>query len=296
MERASAGRVSVEPGVVCGSGGDRELRCDVFTPPAGTANGVGVLLVHGGGWARGERSQLRGYGILLGRLGYTCVACEYRLAGEAKWPAQLHDVKAALRWMRANSGQLGIEPAKIAVSGNSAGGHLSLMLAATPNHDEFEGSGGHAGAGTEVAASIAFYAPTNLGVPHQAADRRNPGATEDAAPELPDAIAFLFGPDASSARRRSASPITYAAPAFPPTLLITGNHDVVVPSDESVRMYRALVTAGARAELHVYDGAPHAFDALPDFGRQCASIMALFLDRHVANPRTIAMPSSAEPR
>jgi acetyl esterase/lipase len=121
-----------------------------------------VLLVHGGAWINGDRNQLHGYGILLGRIGYVCVATEYRLAAEAKWPAQIHDVKAALRWMRANADTLGIDPAKIAVSGNSAGGHLSLMLAATQNIPEFEGKSGTPGVPTDVAACIAFYAPTLL--------------------------------------------------------------------------------------------------------------------------------------
>ncbi len=105
------GRVTIEQGVVVGSGGGRELRADVFTPPPGASNGAGVLLVHGGGWRSGDRSQLRGYGILLGRIGYTCVTCEYRLVDEAKWPAQIHDVKAALRWMRASGDRLAIDPA-----------------------------------------------------------------------------------------------------------------------------------------------------------------------------------------
>ncbi len=278
--------MTVQTGVVFGSAGGRELCCDVYTPPAGTANDAGVLLVHGGGWVRGDRTQLRGYGILLGRIGYTCVACEYRLAGEAKWPAQLHDVKAALRWMRANSARLGIEPRKIAVSGNSAGGHLSLMLGATPHLAEFEGDGSHLGVHTDVAAVIAFYAPTNLGVKNIALTEHVEQSIEEIeGPPLNDAIAFLLGRDTSPARVRGASPIAYVRPDFPPALLITGNNDALVAADESLRMYRALNAAGARAELHIYEGAPHAFDASPEFGRQCAAVMALFLDRHVVNPR-----------
>ena len=121
MTEPSKARVQIQDDVVFGTGGRRELRCDVFTPPEGVSNRTGLLLVHGGGWENGDRKQLRGYGILLGRIGYTCVACEYRLSGEAPWPAQLVDVKAALRWMRANSARLGIDADRIAVSGNSAG-------------------------------------------------------------------------------------------------------------------------------------------------------------------------------
>jgi acetyl esterase/lipase len=280
MESAPSARVGIEKGVVCGTGGGRELRCDVFTPPAGTANGVGVLLIHGGAWMQGDRSQLHGYGVFLGRQGYTSVACEYRLSWEAKWPAQLEDVKLALRWMRANSGQLGIDPDKIVVSGNSAGGHLSLMLAATPQIADFDGTGGYADVPAHVAAAVAFYPPTNLGVP----------AGSDQDPELDAVRIALFGDDRSIARIRGASPISYVRADFPPTLLLTGNADTVVAPDESMRMYRALTGAGARAELHVYEGAPHAFDAVPEFGRQCASIIQLFLDRHVTRPPAITAP------
>jgi acetyl esterase/lipase len=290
MTASAPGRVGVENGVVFGHGGGRELRCDVFTPPAGTSNGVGVLLVHGGGWVEGDRSQLRGYGILLGRLGYTCVASEYRLSGEAKWPAQLHDVKTALRWMRANATTLGIDPRRIAVSGNSAGAHLALMLAATPAHPDLEGDGGHAGEATDVTACIAFYAPTDLGATHTAEESKRtvPGG---ALPTLSAAVAYLLGEDLSAGRVAKASPITYASADFPPTLLITGNRDEIVPAGESERMYRALTKAGATTELHIYAGAPHAFDAQAAFGRQCGAIMALFLERHVPQAADTLTPT-----
>jgi acetyl esterase/lipase len=275
---ADGARVSIEQGVVIGRGGDRDLRADVFTPPDGLGNRAGVLLIHGGGWTSGDRSQLRGYGILLGRIGYTSVACEYRLAPAAKWPAQIHDVKAALRWMRANAGSLGIDPAKIAVSGNSAGGHLSLMMAGTQNMPEFEGDGGNPGAGTDVAACIAFYAPALLYTPRRV---------------LPEQLNFLFGEGYAEETAKAASPITHVASSFPPTCLITGTNDALVPYEASFRMFEALTAAGAKAELHAYEGLPHGFDALSDYGRQTAQIQALFLDRHVREPREIVLPTAA---
>ena len=130
----SGGRVTIEEGVVVGKAGTRDLHADVFHPPGDVRDAPGVLLVHGGGWRGGDRTQLRGYGLLLGREGYVCVACEYRLNPEATWPDHIHDVKAALRWMRANAGQLGVDPSRIAIEGNSAGAHLALLAAGTPNH------------------------------------------------------------------------------------------------------------------------------------------------------------------
>ena len=265
MAEADPGRVKIEEGIVFGTGGGRELRCDVFRPPQPLPDRKAVLLLHGGGWARGDRSQLRGYGIQLGRLGYLCVASEYRLSGEAKWPAQIHDVKAALRFMRAESASLGIDPEKIAVSGNSAGGHLSLMAAATPNQPEFEGDGGNPGVGTAVQACVAFYAPTLL-LGMARSDESGIG---------------LFGAHASDDVVRAASPLHYAARSgFPPTLLLHGNQDDLVPVQASLEMYRALRESGARTELHVFSDAPHGFDAGRGLGRTSAQIIHLFLERH----------------
>lgn len=254
-------RVNVREGVVFGTGGGRDLRCDIFEPPPGVANGIGVLLVHGGGWSSGDRTQLRGYGILLGRRGYFCVASEYRLTGEALWPAQIEDVKAAIRYMRANAADFGIDPEKLVIEGNSAGGHLSLMAAGTPHLPHFEGTGGNAGVSTKVAAAIAFYPPTGL-------ERRAWGG-------LPS----LFGPDASQETLKTASPLTYATKDYPPTLLIQGNADDVVPAREATAMYDALHAAGVPVEMHMYANQPHAFDADPKLGRQCAEIMASFIER-----------------
>lgn len=256
-------RVRVEEGVVFGTGGGRDLRCDVYEPPAAVHKGIGVLLVHGGGWSQGDRSQLKGYGILLGRRGYTCVASEYRLTGESLWPAQIEDVKAAIRWMRANAKRLRIDPEKIVIEGNSAGGHLALVAAGTAGVADFEGEGGNPGVGSQVAAAIAFYPPTGL-------ERRGWGG-----------LPALFGAGAAVETLKSASPLTYAAKDYPPALIIQGNADEIVPAGEATRMYEALHDAGATVELHMFANQPHGFDADPRLGRECAGIMISFLERFV---------------
>ena len=248
---------TVEVGSVAG----RTLLADLYRPPE--PNGCGVLLVHGGAWIQGDLTQLRGYGILLGRIGYTCLACEYRLAPDAHWPAQIDDVNTALSYLHGQAASLGIAPEKIAVSGNSAGGHLALMAAARPV--------------APIAAVVAFYPPTDL------VAGRDRGATP--------LMSALFGHDPSTAELAAASPVTYASASFPPTLLITGNHDELVSWHDSDDMYHRLREAGAKAELHVFEGLPHAFDRLPDYGRHCANLIALFLDRHVRDPRPIAAPA-----
>jgi acetyl esterase/lipase len=204
----------------------------------------------------GDRRQLAGYGIALGRAGYTSLACEYRLAGEALWPAALDDVHTAFGFFHAEAKSLGLATfSKLAVSGNSAGGCLSLLLAGT--------------SALRVAASIAFYAPMDF----LSADARSKGS--------PQSMKYLLGDDVSEERLRAISPISYVGPNFPPTLLLTGNRDARVDWKESVRMCESLTDAGSRAELHVFDGLEHAFDGSPEYGRLSAALMTRFLDSHV---------------
>jgi acetyl esterase/lipase len=250
----------------------------VYTPPGGTANGIGVLLLFGGAWQTGRRDQLRGYGILLGRLGYTCVCGEYRLhpkrswdmptderlwAGD-RWPAPLHDVKTAIRWMRASAERLGIDDDKIVVAGISAGAHLALMAAGTPDRAEFEGDGGSHGVSSRLAAVVAVYPGTDL---THITDRNH--------------FAAFLGDDATAEDARLASPVRYVSPNFPPTLLLHGSRDETVRPRESQLMYEALEPASVPVELHLFAGQPHGFDTDPDYARLNAQIMDVFLSRNV---------------
>lgn len=248
----------------------RTLLCDVYEPPESKRNGAAVLLLHGGSWQNGDRTQLRGYGILLGREGYVCVASEYRLLPDHGWPAQIHDAKAALRWMRANSAELGIDPDLIAVEGNSAGGHLALLVAGTAGVEELAGPA-YPGVTDDVCAVLAVYPPTVLTIPAGRALTEGGSMMIDS-----------FG--AGEVGRRNAelaSPLSHAKPGFPPTLLIHGTADTIVPHKSSELMYEALAAHDVPVDLHLLAGQPHAFDIQPGFGRLCAAEMVLFLQRYV---------------
>lgn len=260
--------ISIEEGVVFGSGGGRELLCDVYHPAEASGNGTALIILYGGGWRAGERSRVRESALAMAGRGYVCVAPDYRLTPEAPWPAQIHDVKAAIRWTRASAGRLGFQPERLALQGHSAGGHLALLAAGTPGLPQFEGEGGNPGVNEEVAAVVAVYPP----VLFYASGQRPSGASPASA---------LLGDGATDEAARRASPIAYVSPRFPPVFLLHGTKDDVVPPSASMRMYEALTAAGAAAELKIYAGAPHGFMRVPEMLELAQAEADLFLRRHL---------------
>ncbi len=262
------GRVSIKEGIVIGEGDGRSLEADVFLPPLEEKNRPAVLFIHGGGWIEGDRSQLRGYGILLARLGFVCMCNSYRLSNESIWPAQIQDVNCAIRYLRANATDLGLDPDRIGVSGNSAGGHLSLMAAAT-NYDQiFEGEGGSNEVSSKIKAVCAIYPPTTI----RQLEMPNP---------LENAFLMLMGKEAKKEDYDKASPLNYVTEDYPPCMLIHGSTDSVVRLKDSTKFYEKLIEFNRPASLHIFSEEEHAFDGEPDYGRAIADLQALFFLKYL---------------
>jgi acetyl esterase/lipase len=257
--------ISMEEHVVMHTVAGRALHVDIFRPAPSAGVVPGLLFLPGGGWQTANRAPLKErYGIPLAQQGYVCVVGEYRVMDEAPWPAQIHDVKATIRWMRANSERLGIDPAAIVVGGKSAGGHLALLAAGTRGLAAFEGDGGNTTMSSEVAAVIGVAPVADL---TEFASRRN--------------MAQLFGGHATPEIVKAASPLTYANGDYPPTLLIHGTADDRVPHAMTMQMYQALERAGVPVDLHLYAGQDHFFDQEPQLSAAVAAAMALFMARYV---------------
>lgn len=257
-----------------GTGSGRDLLLDIYSPDAATSQRTAVLQFHGGGWRGGSRKNLAPHAKLLQAAGFTAIPAEYRLTGEAAWPAQVHDVKAAVRWARAHAAELGVEPGRIALEGFSAGAHLSLLAAGTAGLAAFEGEGGNPGVATEVAAVIAFYPPTVF----HAGDVRERGSL---------AATALLGENASLDDARLISPLTHVTAAFPPTLFLHGGADQVVPTSASVVMYDAVRATGVPADLHIFSGQNHGFDHVDVYRDVVAREVAFFLERTVSRKAEI---------
>jgi acetyl esterase/lipase len=270
MAVTEAGQVAIEQDVVYGRAGGRELRCDIYRPAPELTKHTAIVQLPGGGFRRCNKAGTRTAQPLALR-GYTSVSAEYRVLPYGVWPAPLYDTKAAIRWTRAHAAELDVEPDKIVVLGYSAGGRLALVASATQNDARLEGDSGSTGAGTEIAACVAFYAPPGDLNGHPVVGER------------PDAEVL-----------RSSSVLDKLGAGFPPTLLLHGTADLTISVDQSLRLFSALREAGVPAELHVVEGVTHIFDAHADLAEASAEWIDLFLDRHVVNPRTY--PSTEPPR
>ena len=246
--------VRVEAGAACGA---EYLLCDLYHPDPARANGTATILLHGGGWRAGDRTMMADPATALAGHGFLAVALEYRLLGAAPWPAQLDDTKAAVRWLRGNADRFGIDPRQITLTGFSAGAHLALLAAGTADGGERATDSAHHDVPERVAAVAAFFPPTRLG----SGQARMLGLTPEAA--------------------RAASPITHAAASFPPTLLLHGTDDTMVPHSASVQMFDALIAAGAAADLRLYAGLPHEFQQLPGLLEPTMADVAAFFERQV---------------
>nr|WP_255714115.1 alpha/beta hydrolase [Pelagibacterium xiamenense] len=230
--------------------------------PAGPGPHPLVVQIHGGGWMAGHpnvtNDNLENMKIAANLLaaGYAVARPAYRLSAEGTFPTQLHDCKAAVRYLRHHAGVFNIDPERIGALGESAGGHLAVMLGLeTPS--EFEGEVGITGPSSAVKAVVNWYGVIDfLSLDAQA---------------LPDARAVHEPADSAAGRliggalsqnhdlARRASPITWVNARAVPCLIQHGTMDRLVPSGQGVQFFEALKAAGVPAELELIEGAEHCF-------------------------------------
>jgi acetyl esterase/lipase len=266
-----AEQVTLPPGVELledvefGSGGGRALRMHILRPLDPTQRPMPVIVfVHGGWWRAGDRSSGIANLAPLAEQGYFCASLEYRLSGEAQWPAQIEDCKCGIRYLRAHSDLWGIDPDRIGVWGRSAGGHLVAMLGSTASVTELEGTGGWTEQSSAVQAVCDWFGMSDLTLlGHDAPD---------------SASALLLGgpvKDHLDAASR-ASPITYVSPTTAPHLIMHGTADAVVPSSQSDLLHEMLQNAGVESTLHLFDGLGHEH-----LGDEAVGELQAFFDRHL---------------
>jgi acetyl esterase/lipase len=230
--------------------GFRALTLDLHIPSEGDGPFPVLVWIHGGAWLGGFRGM--GHAIRMVDRGYAVAAIQYRLSGEAKFPAQLHDCKGAIRWLRANASSYHLDAQRIVAWGASAGAYLAALLGLTANHAEFEGQvGGNAEQSSAVQGVIDFFGPGDF-----LAQERPEGRSGGPAP---NPVTALLGyhvaerPDEA----RKAMPITYVHGAAPPFIIMHGDIDPMVPHAQSQRLHEALTGAGAPSRVIILPGALH---------------------------------------
>ena len=269
--------IVVEQNLTYGSAGDVELKLDLARPKSGIGPFPAVVFIHGGAWAGGTRTDYRSTIERAAKNGYVAVSIDYRLTqvdlttrlGKVPFPAQIHDCKCAVRWLRSVAETYQIDVKHIGVTGGSAGGHLCLLVGMMNAKANMEGDGGHANYSSEVQAVVNYCGPTELSKEYN---------------DVKDVQIFLHAlcggtPENAAETYRTASPVTYVSKDVPPVLTCHGDNDVIVPVSQAILLDETMKKAGAQHELLILKGQGHAFEG--ETGKQAEKAMWAFFDKHL---------------
>lgn len=243
--------------------GAEALTLDLFSPRQGNGSVPGIVFVSCGGWITGSKSQFWRQGVYLATHGFISAATQCRLAPAARFPDQLNDTIAAVRWLRDHAKEHGVDPKRIAIAGASSGGYLAALVGSNLwNGSDWSGASPNA----RVQAAVVFNGVLDVsGFDTPSTVRTNLtnflGAARDENPNL-----WLF-----------ASPLNHVSPAAAPVLLLHGTNDTTVPYSQSVAMQRRLRGAGVKAELFTAEGAGHGFFNQPPWYEPSIAAAAEFL-------------------
>jgi acetyl esterase/lipase len=225
--------------------GHERQNLDLYIPEKPDGPLPVVVWVHGGGWQGGSKEHCPA--LPLATKGFAIASINYRLSQHAKFPAQIEDCKAAIRWLRANASKYGFDPNHFGAWGASAGGHLVALLGTTGNGKEFNTRGSNLEQSSKVQAVCDWFGPTDfLNLVPLTSKPDNP-------------VALLLGGPVHENRQKAAqaSPVTYVAPGDPPFLILHGDQDKTVPLAQNEEFADALRKAGVEVTLRILKGAGH---------------------------------------
>jgi acetyl esterase/lipase len=247
---------------------------DIYIPQKRKTEKLPVIVyIHGGAWQAGSKSGVAARLIPLIRKGeYAGVSIAYRFTNEAQWPAQIHDCKAAIRWIHANAEKYGFDANNIGVWGSSAGAHLALMLGVSGNVPELEGQiGTYKDTSSKVTAVVNFYGPTDL-----FAILGQPGNYDHTSANAP--VAKLIGGVLAQNKNKAdaASPVTYINAQDAPVLTVHGDKDQIVPYNQALRLNEALHKAQVPSYFVTIKNADHG-----NFGNVADDRVKAFFDKYL---------------
>lgn len=240
--------VSYERDIEFGVGGNQPLRLDLARPEQLPQAVPCVVIIHGGAWRGGDKTAHTDLLFKFAQAGYVAVTVQYRFCPQNPFPAQVEDVKCAVRFVRANADRLGVDPRRIGAMGFSAGAHLAMLLGVMGREDQLEGQGGWPEQPSQVQAVVAFFGPTDL--------------MADDLPVVSQALVkdFLGGlPQEAPEAARRASPVSYVSKGDAPLLIFQGTRDPLVPHTQAYRMVEALTRAGVPGRVELLVNAAHGW-------------------------------------
>ncbi len=249
----------------------RPLLLNLYLPAVPVPGGQGfpvVVWVSGGGWQRGDRREP--HGPFLTDRGYALASIDYRTSAEAIWPAQIHDCRAAVRWLRDHAGEYGLDANRIGAWGPSAGGHLVAMLAVTGHVSRLQGEQSHGDQSSAIAAACDWCGPTDLTRLH------DPGWRVPRTQKLHEVVEALLGgsPEQRPIQARDASPLLHVNPTCPPIFIMHGLADDIVTPEHSKVFHDALIRQGVDSTLCLLKDLKHSL-----YSAERADITRLFFDR-----------------
>ena len=267
--------LAIRKNVTYANYGNRTLEMDLYRPRESWGVLPAIVCIHGGGWANGNRTNHASVAQALAARGYVTATISYRLSGEAPFPAAIHDCKAAVRFLRANAKEYGIDSKNIGAIGLSAGGHLTALLAASAGTKELEGTGGNADFSSSIQAAVPMGAQTDL----LSERTRTISATEDRGKIWRQ---FLSGSqEANPSTYRLASPLHYLDKQDPPYVFITGGNDD--PSTHATVFRRQLKELNIPNNLTIIKDAPHPFLGKQAWFDQAMETADSFFTQHLKN-------------
>lgn len=230
---------------------NHKLIIDAFIPKGtGLKKIPAVIMIHGGGWRSGDRSQHYPLAESLAHLGYACFTPEYRLSTEALFPAAVYDIKAAIRWVKAHASTYNIDTAKIVIAGFSAGGELAAFMGTTANMPLFEGCDCNSGPTTNVAAVIDIDGTLSF-------TNSESGEGDDSKHTSAATYWFGYPKKGHEVLWEAASPLSYVSRKTPPTLFINSGVDRMHAGRKDY--IDVLDSNHIYSEVHTFEGAPHSF-------------------------------------
>jgi len=264
-------KVTTENDITYAKVNDAELKLDLAKPQSGEGPFPVVFVIHGGGWRGGDKKTNRPALTEFARRGYVAVSPQYRFCPKDTFPAQVHDVKAAVRWIKSHAKEYKVDPNHVGAVGFSAGGHLALMLGLTGPTDGLEGEADKDAPDTKIQAVVNYFGPTDL----SAADY----------PEISQEIikAFLGGtPKEKSKEAAQASPVTFVSKGDAPVLTFQGTKDPLVPHSQATKLADALTAAGVPGRVELLVGAGHGWGG--DDMKRTLNEMYAFFDAQLKPP------------